>query len=112
MGLNLNRVVNLDVGKEILIERAIGRRICKDCGEVFHIKFNPSKKEGVCDNCGGKLYQRDDDTVETVEKRIEVYHKQTEPLIDYYNKKGLILNVDGSKDKNLLFEEIVKALSE
>ena len=110
MGLKLDRVINLDVNKEILIERAIGRRICKDCGAVYHIKFTPSEKEGICDNCGGNLYQRDDDTVETVEKRIEVYHKQTAPLIDYYNEKGLILDIDGSKDKEILFEEIVKAL--
>ncbi len=110
MGLKLDRVINLDVNKEILIERAIGRRICKDCGAVYHIKFTPSEKEGICDNCGGNLYQRDDDTVETVEKRIEVYHKQTAPLIDYYNEKGLILDIDGSKDKEILFKEIVKAL--
>ena len=110
MGLKLDRVINLDVEKEVLIERAIGRRICKDCGEVYHIKFTPPKKEGVCDKCNGKLYQRDDDTVETVERRIEVYHKQTEPLIDYYKEKGLILDIDGSKDKDSIFEEIAKAL--
>ena len=110
MGLKLDRVINLDVEKEVLIERAIGRRICKDCGEVYHIKFTPPKKEGVCDKCNGKLYQRDDDTVETVERRIEVYHKQTEPLIDYYNEKGLILDIDGSKDKDSIFKEISKAL--
>ena len=110
MGLELNKVINLHVDKEILIERAIGRRICKNCGEVYHIKFTPPTKEGICDKCGGELYQRDDDTVETVEKRIEVYRKQTEPLIDYYEEKGLLLDIDGSKDKNLLFEEIINAL--
>ena len=110
MGLKLDRVINLDVEKEVLIERAIGRRICKDCGEVYHIKFTPPKEEGVCDKCGSKLHQRDDDTVETVERRIEVYHKQTEPLIDYYNEKGLILDIDGSKDKDSIFKEISKAL--
>ncbi|NMB27269.1 MAG: adenylate kinase [Tissierellia bacterium] len=110
MGLKLDRVINLDVEKEILIGRAIGRRICKDCGEVYHIKFTPPKEEGICDKCGGKLHQRDDDTVETVERRIEVYHKQTEPLIDYYREKGLLLDIDGSKDKDSIFEEIAKAL--
>ena len=84
MSVKLDKVINIDVGKEVLIERAIGRRICKDCGATYHIKFNPSKKEGVCDICGGQLLQRDDDTKETVEKRIEVYLKQTKPLIDYY----------------------------
>lgn len=110
MDLKLDKVINLNVDNEILIERAIGRRICKDCGAVFHVKFTPPKEEGVCDLCGGDLYQRDDDTVETISKRIEVYYKQTEPLIDYYSEKGLILDVDGSKDKGLLFKEIVDAL--
>ncbi len=110
MSVKLDKVINIDVGKEVLIERAIGRRICKDCGATYHIKFNPSKKEGVCDICGGQLLQRDDDTKETVEKRIEVYLKQTKPLIDYYTGKGLILNVDGAKPIDLLFEEIVEAL--
>ena len=110
LNLKLDKVINIDVEKEVLIERAIGRRICKDCGATYHIKFNLPKKEGFCDDCGGRLYQRDDDTQETVEKRIEVYQKQTKPLIDYYTEKGLILNVDGTKPINELFEEIVQAL--
>ncbi len=110
MSLKLDRVINIDVEKEVLIERAIGRRICKNCGATYHIKFNPSKEEGVCDICKGELLQRNDDTKETVEKRIEVYIKQTKPLIDYYMEKGLILNVDGSKSIDAIFKEIVKAL--
>ncbi|QQY79394.1 adenylate kinase [Keratinibaculum paraultunense] len=110
MGLKLDKVINLNVEKEILIERITGRRICKDCGATYHIKFNPPAKKGICDNCGGKLYQREDDTQETVEKRIEVYQQQTKPLIDYYTKKGLILNIDGSKAIDEIFEAIVKAL--
>lgn len=110
MGLKLDKVVNIDVEREILIERAIGRRICKNCGATYHIEFNPPKEEGVCDLCEGKLFQRDDDKKETVERRIEVYQKQTKPLIDYYTKKRLILNVDGSKPIDMLFEEIIKAL--
>lgn len=110
MNLKLDKVININVEKEVLIERTIGRRICKDCGATYHIKFNPPVKEGICDNCGGKLYQRDDDTQETVEKRIEVYQKQTKPLIDYYTKKGLILNVDGTKKISEIFDEIVEAL--
>lgn len=112
MNLKLDKVINLDVEKEILIERITGRRICKDCGATYHIKFNPPAKKGICDNCGGNLYQRDDDTQETVEKRIEVYQQQTKPLIDYYTEKGLILNVDGSKAIDEIFETIVKALEE
>lgn len=110
MNLKLDKVINIQVGKDILIERAIGRRICKNCGATFHIKFNPPKEENVCDKCGGELHQRDDDTVETVEKRIEVYHEQTKPLIDYYDKKGLLLNVDGSKPVEEVFNEIIASL--
>ena len=112
MGLKLDKVINIKVGKEILIERAIGRRICKNCGATYHVKFNPSKKENVCDKCGAELYQRDDDKVETVEKRIEVYNKQTEPLIDYYDEKGLLLNVDGTKSIEEVFNDIVASLGE
>lgn len=112
MNIKLDRVINIEVGKEILIERAIGRRICKDCGATYHIKYNPSKEEGICDVCGGELYQRDDDNKDTVEKRIEVYHKQTKPLIDYYDKKGLLLNVDGTKSIEEIFNEIVESLAE
>ena len=110
MNLKLDKVINIQVGKDILIERAIGRRICKNCGATFHIKFNPPKEENVCDKCGGELHQRYDDTVETVEKRIEVYHEQTKPLIDYYDKKGLLLNVDGSKPVEEVFNEIIASL--
>lgn len=110
MGLKLDRVINMDVEKDILIERAIGRRICRNCGATYHIKFNPPQREGVCDNCKGELFQRDDDKVETVEKRIEVYIEETKPLIDYYMKKGLLLNIDGSKSIDAIFEEIVNHL--
>lgn len=110
MDIKLDKVVNIDADKEILIARAIGRRICRECGATYHIKFNPSKVENVCDIEGGQLFQRDDDKEETVAKRIEVYLKETQPLIDYYKEKGLILNVDGTKPINEIFEEIVKAL--
>lgn len=110
MNLKLDRVINIEVGKEILIERAIGRRICKTCGATYHVKFNPPKAENICDKCGGELYQRDDDKVETVEKRIEVYHEQTKPLIDYYKDKGLLLNLDGTKSIEEIFNEIVASL--
>jgi adenylate kinase len=110
MGLKLDRVINIEVEKEVLIERAIGRRVCKDCGSTYHIKFSPPKHKDICDNCGGELFQRDDDKVETIENRIQVYLKQTKPLIDYYMKKGLMLNVDGTKPIDLLFQDIVDSL--
>ncbi|MCF6465283.1 adenylate kinase [Clostridium sp. Cult2] len=112
MGLKLDRVINLEVEKEVLIERAIGRRVCKDCGSTYHIKFSPPKEENICDSCGGQLFQRDDDKVETIEKRIQVYLNQTKPLIDYYTEKGLILNVDGTKPIDLLFKDIIDSLEE
>lgn len=110
LNYELDNVINIDVSKEELIERAVGRRVCKDCGATYHIKFNPPKVENVCDVCGGELIQRKDDTVETVTKRIEVYLEQTEPLIDYYEKKGILINIDGKQDIVKVFEDIVKSL--
>lgn len=112
MGIKLDKVVNIYADKEILIERATGRRICKKCGATYHIKFNTPKVENICDIDGGELFQRDDDNEKTVATRIEVYQKQTEPLIEYYTKKGIILNVDGTKPIDEVFETIVKGLEE
>lgn len=110
LSYELDHVINIDVEKEELIDRAVGRRVCKDCGATYHIKFNPPKKENMCDVCGGELIQRKDDTVETVTKRIEVYLEQTEPLIDYYGKKGILINIDGKQDIDKVFEDIVASL--
>ncbi len=106
----LDKVINIDVSKEELIERAVGRRVCKECGETYHIKFNSPKVEGICDKCGSKLHQRKDDTVETVTKRIEVYTEQTQPLIDYYTKKGILININGEQGIDKVFEDIVGTL--
>ncbi|MDO5707170.1 MAG: adenylate kinase [Andreesenia angusta] len=110
MGIALDNVINIEVPSTELIKRAIGRRICKSCGDTFHIEFNKPKKEGICDNCSGELFQREDDTEETVSKRIEVYNEQTQPLIDYYEKKGIIINIDGTQSIDKVFEEIVNKL--
>ncbi len=110
MGIKLDKVVNIDADKEILIERAIGRRICKKCGATYHITFNPPKSESICDFDGEELFQRDDDVRETVATRIEVYLKETQPLIDYYQGKGLIFNVNGTRPIDEVFETIVEAL--
>jgi adenylate kinase len=112
VGLNyeLDRVINIEVSKEELVDRAVGRRVCKDCGATYHIKFNPSKVEGKCDVCGGELHQRKDDTVETVTKRIGVYLEQTEPLINYYDKKEILININGKQDIDKVFQDIVAAL--
>ena len=106
----LTKVINISVDPEILIERAVGRRVCKTCGMTYHVKFNPPKEEGICDKDGTKLIQRDDDTVETVKTRISVYFDQTAPLIDYYRAQNLLVDIDGAKDIDKVFEDIVSGL--
>ncbi len=86
----IDLVINIEVNYNILIERITGRRTCNGCGSIFHIKYNKPLKEGICDKCSGILYQRDDDTEETVKKRIKTYENQTKPLIEYYRKKNLL----------------------
>ena len=111
MGIKLDKVVNIDADEDILIDRVTGRRICKKCGATYHIKNMPPKVEGICDIDGETLYQRDDDKVETVKTRIQVYLKQTQPLINYYKNKGLILDIDGTKPIDEIFQTIVNSLS-
>ncbi len=106
----LDKVVNIEVDKSILVERAVGRRICKSCGATFHIEFNPPKENGVCDVCSGELYQRADDTEETVSKRIQVYLDETKPLVNYYTSQGIIANINGQQSIEKVFEDIVDAL--
>lgn len=110
MNTELDKVVNIEVDKDILIRRAVGRRICRNCGATYHIEFNPPKKPGICDKCGGELYQRDDDNEKTVAKRIEVYLDETQPLIDFYQERNKLVTVDGNKEISAVFEEIVQAL--
>ncbi|OPJ54874.1 adenylate kinase [Alkalithermobacter paradoxus] len=110
MNMSLDKVINIEVDTDILISRAVGRRICKDCGATFHIEFNPSKAENKCDVCGGELYQRADDNEETVSKRIQVYLNETKPLAEYYCEKGILLNVNGEQSIDKVFDDIVDAL--
>ena len=104
--------INVDVKDENIIRRMSGRRACLKCGATYHIEHIPPKKEGICDKCGSELVLRDDDKPETVEKRLKVYHEQTQPLIDYYNKKGILKEVDGSQDMKDVFNAIVSILGE
>ena len=90
----VDKVINFDIPDSGVLERLGGRRVCRKCGYNFHAVFNPPKKEGVCDHCGGEVYIRDDDKPEAVQKRLEVYRAQTAPLIDYYREKGLLLDID------------------
>lgn len=110
-GTKLDQVINIDVKPEILIDRAVGRRICKTCGATYHVSFNPPKEEGICDKDHTELVQRPDDTEETVKTRIQVYFDQTAPLINYYQAQGLLLNVNGAQDIKTVFEDIVNGLS-
>lgn len=102
----IDSVINIDVDQSILLERLTGRRICKQCGATYHLVFNPPAKEGVCDKCGGELYQRADDNEETVGTRLEVNLKQSKPLLSFYEEKGYLRNINGQQDINKVYEEI------
>ena len=106
----LDRVIALQVDTEVLVERLTGRRICKSCGRGYHVKFDPPEVEGRCDACGGELYQRDDDREETIRKRLEVYERQTAPLIEYYRNAGLLIEVDGMQPIDEVRETLLAAL--
>ena len=104
MNDGMDYAINVDVPDENIISRMGGRRACVGCGATYHIVNIPSKVEGICDRCGGELILRDDDKPETVKKRLDVYHEQTQPLIDYYTKKGIIKDVDGTMDMEDVFK--------
>jgi len=105
-GEKISKVLFFDVPDEVIIDRLSGRRVCSKCGAVYHMKYNPPKIEGVCDLCGGTLVQRDDDKEEVVKKRLEVYRKQTQPLIEFYQDRGIIYKLDAGKAVEELFEEV------
>ncbi|MBD5135046.1 MAG: adenylate kinase [Lachnospiraceae bacterium] len=106
----IDYAVNVEVPDENIIRRMSGRRACLGCGATYHIEHIPPKTEGICDTCGKELVLRDDDKPETVKKRLDVYHEQTQPLIDYYTKKNVLAEVDGTKDMEEVFQDIVKVL--
>ena len=110
MGESLDYAINVDVPDEHIVNRMSGRRACVGCGATYHIVYAPTKKEGVCDVCGAELILRDDDKPETVQKRLSVYHEQTQPLIDYYKGKGILKDVDGTKDMDVVFQAITDIL--
>lgn len=110
LGRRLDHVIYLDVRKETLLARLTGRRICRQCGATYHVVFNPPRQEGVCDKCGGELYQRDDDKEETVATRLEVNLAQMEPLLAYYEEKGLLRRVNGEQEIDAVFADIAQIL--
>lgn len=110
-GIALDAVLDVDVDQDILIRRIVGRRVCKTCGATFHIEFNKPKVEGICDNCGSVLVQRPDDTVETAGSRLDVYDKQTAPLLAYYKDRNLLKSVNGDQPLEKVFEDIKQVLA-
>ena len=106
MGQKMDFAVDVDVPDEVIVTRMGGRRACVECGGTYHLKYIPTKVEGICDACGGELILRDDDKPETVLKRLGVYHEQTQPLIDYYSNAGILKSVDGTQDIDVIFDQI------
>ncbi len=108
--MDVDLALDFDVPDEVLISRLTQRRSCPDCNAVYHLVTKKPAKEGICDKCGAKLYQRDDDKEETVKNRLEVYHKNTQPLIDYYQKKGVLAVIPSDGNINAIFETVKKAI--
>ena len=106
----IDYAIDVEVPDENIVRRMSGRRACLKCGATYHVEHIPPKQEGICDRCGSELVQRDDDKPETVQNRLSVYHEQTQPLITYYDSKNILKTVDGTKDMNDVFEDIVKIL--
>lgn len=107
---SLDKVICYEVDDNIIVDRMVGRRSCPNCGKMYHTKYNPPKVEGKCDDCNEALIQRKDDNEETVVNRLKVYHETTAPVIDYYDKKGILLKTSGVGDINEIFENVCKAL--
>src|SRR5512139_885212 len=110
MGKSIDHVINIEVDDEELVRRLTGRRTCKNCGAMFHLVFYPAKKEGMCDRCGGLLYQRDDDKEETIRTRLKEYEKQTAPMITYYQGKKTLRSIQGLGGPDQIFDQITRLL--
>lgn len=110
LGRDIDCVLSIEVDEERLVVRLTGRRMCRNCGESYHLVFNPPSTDGVCDRCGGDLYQRDDDREETIRQRLAVYRQQTQPLVEFYEKKGILRRIEGNDSKESIFSRIVKVV--
>jgi len=110
MDMPLDAVVNIKASAEVVVQRLSGRRTCRNCQAVYHIAYSPPKKTGVCDRCGGQLYQREDDKEETIRKRLQVYEEQTSPLLDYYRRSGKLVEVSGDSAIQEVYAEIRRSL--
>lgn len=112
LNIKLDVALNIDVADDIIIERIAGRRICKTCQASYHIKYNPPKKDGICDFDGGQLYQRNDDKEDVIKNRLKVYYEQTYPLFEYYKKENILKNVNGNQSLDNVFNDIKSVLGE
>lgn len=110
LGVHLTAVINVEVRDEVLMKRMAGRRVCPNCGQTYHIDHHPPQIEGICDNCGHELIQRDDDLEESVMNRLNIYKKKTKPLLDHYDRKGLLMVINGEQTADEVFDEIVRNL--
>ncbi len=111
LDMPLDAVVNINTSAEVVVQRLSGRRTCRDCQAVYHVTYSAPKKAGICDNCGGELYQRDDDKEETIRKRLQVYEEQTAPLLDYYRGSGKLVEVSGDNAIEEVYAAICDSLS-
>ena len=112
MGTKLDAVINILSSHDVLFERMEQRRVCKDCGATYHLRFKRPIQEGICDVCGGELYQREDDTRESVERRLRIYETKTKPLLDYYDEQGILYNINGMQNFNHVYDDIVLVLED
>ncbi|UPW01000.1 adenylate kinase [Halorussus gelatinilyticus] len=107
---DLDAVLYLDVDEDVLVDRLTGRRVCEECGATYHVDFNPPEEEGVCDECGGDLYQREDDTEETARERIRVYEENTQPVVEFYDDEGRLVRIDGEQTPDEVWDDVRDAI--
>lgn len=112
MGIKIDAVINISVPRERIVARITGRRVCRACGDTYHVTNKPPQESGKCDKCGGELYQRSDDTEETVNKRLDVYEAQTQPLLDYYGRQGLVKDINGDQEIGKVLQDILDTLKQ
>ncbi|MBI9008940.1 MAG: adenylate kinase [Tenericutes bacterium] len=112
LNIKLTAVINVSVDDEVLLHRMAGRRVCSNCGQTYHVDYHPPVVTGICDFCGSKLMQRDDDLEESVMNRLSIYNEKTKPLLEYYHRKGLLVVIDGEQDSNKVFKDIIESIGE
>jgi adenylate kinase len=112
LGLSVSKVINLDVPNQVIVDRLGARRLCRNCGQEYNLKTRAPKRDNICDICGGQLYQRPDDSAEVVTKRLAVYHDKSKPVEDFYRLRGILIEVDGSREFDQVFDSVTKAVAE